>query len=222
MKTLYPLLLAAVMATFAFAPVQAAHGADADSSGNAASGGFSNPDAHWVVRFGVHVVDPSSTDHPVAGMKLSTGNSTRPSGSLEYLLTPNWGFDVLAALPFQHTVHLNGNRAVRTKQLPPTLGVNYHFLPQARFSPFVGAGINYTHFYGTGGSGILAGDRVHIEDSWGAAAHAGLDFHLSQKWLLTADVRWIRIRGDVKVDGANVGQARIDPLVYGVSVGYRF
>ena len=89
-------------------------------------------------------------------------------------------------------------------------------------SPFLGAGINYTRFFDTHGEGALTGARVKIDSSWGAAAHAGVDVRLSERWLLTADMRWMHIAGDVHVNGANVGQAKVNPLVYGVSFGYRF
>ncbi|HEX7817583.1 OmpW/AlkL family protein [Dyella sp.] len=179
-------------------------------------------DGNWVLRFGAHVVDPKSDNGRLAGMKASVDSSTRPSASLEYMFTPNWGVDVLAAWPFRHDVRLNGVRAASTQQLPPTVGVNYHFMPDAKVSPFVGAGLNYTWFHNTHGRGPLQGASVSIENSWGAAAHAGVDVKLSDRWLFTADLRWIDIRSDVHVNGAKVGRATINPLVYGVSLGYRF
>ncbi|BFI96098.1 MAG: outer membrane beta-barrel protein [Rhodanobacter sp.] len=202
MKAALPLLAAAVLA----ATVSTAH---AD-------------DTRWVVRFGVHTVAPESDNGQLAGMKADVGDSTRPTGSIEYLFTPNWGVEALAALPFQHEVRLDGIGAARTKQLPPVIGVNYHFLPGAAVSPFIGAGLNYTYFFDTKGQGPLQGAHVKADDSWGAAAHAGLDIALSPRWLLTADVRWIDIKSDIRVNGAKVGTAKIDPWVYGLSFGYRF
>lgn len=203
MKAALPLLIAAALATASVSTARA-------------------DDGNWVVRFGAHVVDPASDNGHLAGMKASIGSSTRPTGSIEYLFTPNWGVEALAALPFEHEVKLDGRKAARTKQLPPVIGVNYHFLPDAQVSPFVGVGLNYTDFFDTKGRGLLQGAHVKIDDSWGAAAHAGVDVRLSPRWLLTADVRWIDIRGDVHVDGANVGTAKVDPWVYGLSFGYRF
>jgi outer membrane protein len=179
-------------------------------------------DDHWVVRFGAHVVDPKSDTGRLAGMKSDIDSDVKPSASLEYMFTPNWGVDALAALPFKHEVKLNGQKAATTKHLPPTFGVNYHFMPDAQVSPFVGVGLNYTYFFDSYGRGILKGAKVKIDDSWGAAAHAGLDVKLSDKWIFTADVRWIDIESDVKVNGAKVGKAKVDPWVYGVSFGYRF
>lgn len=203
MKPLLPILIAAGLAIGA---ASTAHAAD-DS---------------WVLRFGAHVVNPKANNGQLAGMRASIDSDTKPTFSLEYLATPNWGIELLAALPFKHDVRLDGQTAATTKHLPPVLGVNYHFMPDARVSPFVGAGINYTRFFETRGVGPLQGTRVSIDNSWGAAAHVGADVQLSPRWLLTADVRWISIAGDVHVNGARVGKATVDPLVYGVSFGYRF
>jgi outer membrane protein len=179
-------------------------------------------DTPWVLRFGAHIVDPTSNNGYLAGAKTSVSSSTRPTFSIEYMLTPQWGFEALAALPFQHTLRLNGQRAATVKQLPPVLGVNYHFLAGSAVSPFVGLGVNYTHFYDANGVGPLFGAHVVAKDSWGAAAHGGVDFRLSERWVLTADVRWMDIRSKVRVNGAYVGTTKIDPLAYGLSVGWRF
>lgn len=176
----------------------------------------------WVLRVGAHVVNPKSDNGTLAGMKASIGSDVSPTFSLEYRFDPHWSVDVLAALPFKHTVRLDGTAAATTRQLPPTLGVNYRFLPEAAVSPFLGAGLNYTRFFQTCGVGPLQGTRVGIGSSVGAAAHAGLDFRLDERWLVTADVRWMSIGGDVKVNGARVGKAEVDPLAYGLSIGYRF
>ncbi len=179
-------------------------------------------DDNWIIHVGAHVVDPASNNGTLAGMKADIGSDLKPTVSVEYMFTPSWSVDLLAAVPFKHDVRLDGVKAATTKQLPPTLGVNYHFMPDATVSPFVGAGINYTRFFNTHGVGPLQGTVVKVDSSWGAAAHAGLDIKLAPNWLLTADVRWMKIAGDVHVNGANVGKAKVNPLVYGFSFGYRF
>lgn len=204
MKPLFPLLALAVATLAASAPAAAQ---DNDP---------------WVLRLGVHVVDPKSGNGHLAGMKTSVDSSTRPSISLEYMAAPNWGIEVLGALPFKHEVKLAGQKAATTKQLPPVLGVNYHFAPNSVVSPFVGVGVNYTYFYDSKGKGLLDGQKVDLDNSWGIAGHAGVDFKLNDKWLITADVRYINIDSDVHVNGSKVGSAHIDPWVYGVSFGYRF
>ncbi|ODU66341.1 MAG: hypothetical protein ABT16_01920 [Rhodanobacter sp. SCN 65-17] len=182
----------------------------------------SSESSPWVVRVGVHTVNPKSDNGTLAGMKATIGSDTQPTFSLEYRFDPHWSADVLAALPFKHAVRLDGTAAATTKQLPPTVGVQYRFMPEAAVSPFLGVGINYTRFFETRGVGPLQGAHVSIDSSFGAAAHAGLDFRINERWLATADVRWMRIAGDVHVNGTRVGKATVDPLAYGLSVGYRF
>lgn len=177
-----------------------------------------------VARFGLHHVSPTSDNGRLAGgaLQADVGGNSRPTIGFEYFFTPNWSVDVLGALPFQHDVKLNGVKSASVKHLPPTVSVQYHFMPQETFSPFIGVGLNYTRFFSVHETGPLAGSRLELSDSWGGAAHAGFDVNFAERWLFTADVRWMNIQTDAKVDGAKVGTVKIDPWVYGAAVGYRF
>jgi len=203
MKALLPLALAATLGALAVSNVHA--------------------DDSWVVRVGGAVVAPKGNNGTLAGARADVSSSTRPTIDLEYMFTPNWGVDALGAWPFMHDIKLAGLGTVaRTKQLPPTFGINYHFMPDAAFSPFLGLGVNYTNFFDTHATGALYGNSVSIANSWGGAVRAGFDLKISEKWLATVDVRWANIESDVKVNGDRVGKAKIDPVVFGASVGYRF
>lgn len=205
MKALLPFALAATLGALA---VPTAHAESNDS---------------WVVRIGGAVVAPKSNNGTIAGARADVSSSTRPTIDLEYMFTPNWGVDVLGASPFLHDISLAGLGTVaRTKQLPPTFGINYHFMPNAAWSPFLDAGVNYTNFFSTHATGALYGNSVSIANSWGPAVRAGFDLKISEKWLATVDMRWAYIESDVKVDNTKVGTAKIDPIVFGASIGYRF
>ena len=172
----------------------------------AATAAHAAPDNAWTFRFGVHDVSPTSGNGSLAGgaLKADLDDSVRPTASIEYLVTPSFGIDLLAAWPFEHTLKLNGAKAATLKQLPPTLGVNF------------------TKVYDEKPTGPLAGTDLSIGDSWGVAAHAGFDMALSPQWLITADVRWIDIDSTVRVNGAGVGTVHVDPWAFGISAGYRF
>jgi outer membrane protein len=178
----------------------------------------------WQVKFGVHVVDPKSNNGSLAdgALQADVGNGVSPTITAEYRVTPKFGIELLAALPFSHDVKLNGVKSVTARQLPPTLSAQWHFLTGSRFDPFVGVGINYTRFFSVKEKGPLEGTQVTLSDSWGPALHAGLDYAFNDRWSLTTDVRWVSISTDVKVNGAKVGTVDIDPLVYGLALGYRF
>lgn len=191
---------------------------------------FAMPIAHaadagpWQVKFGVHTVSPKSNNGTLAGgtLKTDVGSSTRPTLSLEYRFNRNLGLEVLAAVPFQHDVTLNGAKSASVKHLPPTVSLQWHFLPDQAVSPFVGLGINYTRFFSINETGPIAGAQLNLEPSWGLAGHVGVDFAINPSWSVTVDARYMKIASDATVNGTKVGTVTIDPSVYGVSVGYRF
>jgi len=178
----------------------------------------------WVVKVGAHDVNPKSDNGTLAGgaLAVDVGSSLRPSAMLEYLLTRNIGIELLAAWPFEHNVKLNGVDAAQTRQLPPTLSLQYHFLPQTSLSPFVGVGLNFTRFFNVNERGPLTGADLTLGNSWGFAAHGGLDWRINEQWLAGVDLRWIDIDTTARVNGVKVGTVNVDPLVYGAYVGYRF
>lgn len=205
MKTMLPAALAAALA---LAGVGRAHAAD----------------GNWVVKIGAHVVTPKSNNGTLANgaFKVDVGNDTQPTFTAEYLFTPHLGLELLASTPFRHTVRLNGVKAATFKQLPPTLSLQYHFNPDGAVSPFVGAGVNYTFVFNERTTGPLAGATLRVGNSFDVAAHAGVDFRINPQWLFTVDARWIKLDAKAKVNGTDVGTVKVDPLVYGVALGYRF
>ena len=113
-------------------------------------------------------------------------------------------------------------RLFTARHLPPVVSLQYHFNGQGTVSPFVGAGVNYTTFFSEKTGGALAGSTLRLKDSWGLAAHAGVDVRLSERGALRLDMRWIDIDSTVKLDGQRLGSVRIDPLVYGAAYVFTF
>lgn len=181
-------------------------------------------DGDWTLRVGVHAVNPDSDNGKLAGGALhaSIDTDTRPTLALGRRLSPHWALELLAAAPFRHTARLNGADALDFKHLPPTLSLQYGFAPDARVQPFVGVGLNYTVTFDEKETGPLAGTRTRVGNSFGPAAQLGLVFETGRAWNIVADVRWADIDADVTVDGVDVGEVNVDPLVYGVAVGWRF
>ena len=174
----------------------------------------------WLVRVGVHSVNPKSDNHPVVNVdsgQMLTFNVT-------YMYAANWGVELLAALPFSHDINLNSNgtQVGKTKHLPPTLSLQYHFAPQATIRPYVGVGLNYTLFFEEKTQGALAGTKLELDPSFGLAGQVGVDVALNDLWFVNADVRYIDIGSDAKLNGASLDTVNIDPYVIGVSIGRRF
>ncbi len=172
----------------------------------------------WTVSAGVHQVAPKSNNGWLAGgtLKVDVDNDVKPTITGEYFIADNLGIEVLAALPFKHDININGlGRVGSTKQLPPVVTLQYHFNSKGKVSPFVGAGVNYTTFFSEDTTGALAGSKLKLQDSWGLAAHAGVDFAIGEKGALRVDMRWIDIDSKVKLNGEKIGTVNIDPRCIG-------
>lgn len=179
----------------------------------------------WTVGVGVHQINPKSDNGSLVdgALDLEVGSSVRPTFTAEYFLSDNWGVEALASLPFQHDIEIKGvGKVGSAKHLPPTVSLQYHFNPKGRVSPFVGAGLNYTTFFSEDTTGALQGADLELDDSWGLAARAGVDFAVGEKGAIRLDVRWIDIDSDVSLEGTEIGTAEIDPLVYGVTYLFKF
>ena len=179
----------------------------------------------WTVGIGVHQVDPASDNGKLAAgtLPLTIDSDAKPSVTFEYFIRDNLGIEVLAALPFKHDIAVKGvGKVGETKHLPPTVSLQYHFNSAGKVSPLLGLGLNYTTFFSEDTRGALAGTQLKLDDSWGLAAHAGLDFKVSDTASIRVDVRWVDIDSKVKVDGQALGTANIDPLVYGAAYVLKF
>jgi len=168
----------------------------------------------WLVRFGVSNVNPKSDNHPVVSVDDAFSFTT----NVAYMFTDNLSVEVLAAYPFEHDITAGGAKVASTKHLPPTVSVQYHFMPGNAFKPYVGLGVNYTMFFSTKSS--LG--NLDLGNSWGLAGELGVDMMLSDNWFLNASFRYIDIETKARLDGASLGKVAIDPMVYGLHLGLKF
>jgi outer membrane protein len=105
--------------------------------------------------------------------------------------------------------------------LPPTLLLQWHPLPGAKISPYVGGGVNYNVFYDQKTEGIIT--DADYDDTVGYAVQAGVDVHLIDKFWLNLDVKkyWIDTRA--KFNGGTItADVDLDPWLFGVGIGYKF
>ena len=171
----------------------------------------------WLVRVGVGNVDPKSSNGDV--VSVDSGTALVFNGT--YFFSPNVGLEILAATPFSHDIKAvdGGSKIGETKHLPPTFSLNYHFDTAGAFKPYVGGGLNYTLFFDE----EIAGDSsLSLDGSFGLAAQLGADIDISDTMFVNAAVRWIDINTDAKVDGSLVEEVEIDPIVFSLTLGWKF
>lgn len=152
------------------------------------------------------------------GLGLTINNKWMPEVDFTYFLSPNLAAELILTVPQKQTVYANGAAIGSFKHLPPTLTVQYHFDAGA-VKPYVGAGINYTRISNVN---VLGGAASLDRNSWGGALQVGLDVPLSGNLYLNVDVKKVFIKTDVSAGGATVGRFKVDPVLAGIGLGWRF
>jgi len=186
---------------------------------------------NWLFRIGAYGVFPESdnlTNVLGTGATLNVDDGYTLGFNFTYMITPNIGIELLAALPINHDIKLSGaGKVAETDELPPTLSIQYHFMPENTIRPYVGLGLNYTTFFNTSTNGALEGTSLSLDDSWGVAGQFGIDIDVAPNWFLNADIRYIGISTDASLSipgtgTVDLGTVDINPWVVGLTVGTRF
>lgn len=186
----------------------------------------------FVLRARWLVVDPSdsSSDISVIGGTASVNANIAPEIDISYFFTDNIAAELITATT-RHQVRANGTALGNlnlgsASLLPPTLTLQWHFLPDYIFAPYVGAGVNYTYFFGVD-TGPVA-QWIDYENSFGAVVQAGINFNLCNCWHINLDVKKVWINTDVTIytNSSSVTELTtsvdINPWIYGIGIGYRF
>ncbi len=178
----------------------------------------------WMVRLRAVALQPANKSDAfstVGADAIHVSNKTIPDLDFSYFFTKNFSAELVLTVPQEHDVTLNGAKIGTFKHLPPTLTAQWRFLPGAAFNPYVGAGLNLTLISDV----KLAGGALDLDKtSVGLAAQVGADIKIAPSWYLNVDVKYVQIKSDVKdaATGAKVTTVKVDPMLYGVGVGYRF
>jgi outer membrane protein len=171
----------------------------------------------WLARARVVNISPDASS---SALNIDINSKITPELDFSYFITRNFALELILATR-KHEVTAGGAPVGSVKHLPPTLTLQYHFLPDQQFRPYLGAGINYTRFYDVNlGGGTLTLDR----SSWGAAIQAGVDIAIDKRFFINLDIKKVWMDTDVKVvaTGATAAHLRIDPLIYGIGIGMKF
>jgi outer membrane protein len=177
--------------------------------------------------------DSSGIEPTFPNDEVSVSNSFTPELDFTYFVTDNLGLELILATSKHDINGKNGlapiGELADTWVLPPTLTLQYHFIPKGKVRPYVGVGLNYTHFYSEDASDGLEsaiGDtKVNLDDSFGYALQAGVDFDIGKNLFLNLDVKYIDIDTEAKLTTGNLVnkvKVSLDPIVAGVGVGMRF
>lgn len=171
------------------------------------------------------ITDTSGTTDALGG-SARTSNDYVPELDFSYFFTKNIAAELILATT-KHSVYVDnstgGDLDLGTvRALPPVLTLQWHFNPDGQWSPYVGAGINYTITYGAS-TGPSVTD-VKYSNEFGYAFQAGLDYAIDEKWSLNLDVKKVFVDTDITANGGGVNAkgTDLDPWVIGFGFGYTF
>ena len=176
---------------------------------------------------GVIPENNSSSISTIGGHVTATAQAA-PELDFSYVLTDNIALELIAATT-RHEVRATGTAVGDVDvgsvwALPPTLTVQYHFMPHSAFSPYIGAGLNVTFWYGEKAANPPV-THFSVGTGIGPAIQAGFDYNFTGHWFFNFDVKQIFLNTNAHVDalGTTVkAHTALDPLVVGAGIGYRF
>lgn len=196
----------------------------------------------WIIRLrGINVAPDASSGAiasngtDIAGSGVDVDDATVPELDITYMLNDNWGLELILAVP-PHDISATGSLAslgqfAEVTLLPPALTLQYHFAPEARFRPYVGAGINFTLFFdeettdafNTAVGGVTDFD---LDESFGFAAQIGVDIGPPDGWFFNLDLKYVDLSTTAEIQTGALGllsvDVDIDPIIYGIGFGKRF
>lgn len=196
----------------------------------------------WQVRVrGVAVVPDESANIGIIGGDVHIQNTFIPELDFTYFFTKNFAAELILGTT-KHDVRTVGSDISAiggptefdvdlgsVYLLPPTLTLQYHFYPMKEkiFKPYIGAGINYTLFYGIEEGPVVK--DVQYDNALGYAAQIGFDLFLSERYFINLDVKKVFLSTDVTVDATNLApgltipaEVDINPWLLGFGVGMKF
>ena len=182
-------------------------------------------DGPWMIRLRAVQIQPANKSDAVPGIPadaIHVSSKTIPEVDFSYFFTKNFSAELVLTVPQEHDVTVEGVGKVGTfKHLPPTLTAQWHFLPGQAIDPYVGLGLNYTLISDVK---ISNGALDLGKSSTGLAAQVGVDFKVAKNCFINLDVKYVQLQTDLKVaaTGAKVTTVKLDPMLYGVGIGYRF
>lgn len=179
----------------------------------------------WIVRArALHVKTDVRSSVSTIGGHIGTSSDQTPELDFTRFITPNIAAELILATT-HHDIYIKDSAVPNDKigsvnLLPPTLTLQYHFMPEATFRPYAGAGLNYTFFFNNKPNGVAT--NLKYQNHLGYALQAGFDYMIDERFSVNFDVKKVFLKTNVRVNGLYTAKVNLDPWIVGVGMGYRF
>jgi outer membrane protein len=201
--------------------------------GSLACGMAAAADGDNVVKLAASRYDTHSSTSGIVGSGVppgadaSTGDATTLVFAYERMLGANLAIELVMGVPptikadATGSIAPLGNDILSARAIAPTLLLSYHFGDaQSRLRPYVGAGVNYTHFTDIRSK---LGD-AHLSDSTGLALELGVHYAITKEWGVFASVVKVDAKTRLSTSGGADLSTTIDlkPMVHSAGISYSF
>lgn len=177
----------------------------------------------WTLGLGLGRIEPPADNGTVIGATLDIDADRRPFVTLGHALTERLGAELMLSAPFRHQIQLEGRGTIGSfRQSPTIMSLQYHHPLSERLTPFAGIGLAHVRFSRAQGAGLLEGAALELSDEWGLALQAGLDVAVGPRGAIRTEIRWLDLQPELRLNGTDLGEARIDPVAMGLSYVLRF
>ena len=171
----------------------------------------------WMLRARAVQVKPQ--DNAGASFDWTAEGKSLVALDVSYFLNKNVALELLWPASQSHAVNSQGAAQGSFAISPHALVLQYHFTDGARVQPYLGAGLNNTQYSNANFTGNQKVDR----SSWGAVLQLGANFPIDKNWSINVDVKKLYSQTDIESQaGAQLGTLKLNPVLTGVGVGYRF
>jgi outer membrane protein len=202
------------------------------------------------VNSAVQSDEPENFSDPNAGFRIKNANT---AGLLvDYIVNDHVSLELVLGLPPKMWVQgkgtlLEGNidlqkvdQLAELKAYTPALLAKYHFANvNAKFRPFVGAGLMYAHFSDLKATQSINSylessldaqvQSIAAKDSIAPVALLGIDLNFNQNWYASASVSYAQLSTEATLTTQGFGTSivgrskiEINPVVTYLGIGYRF
>ena len=210
---------------------------------DAASHVFSNTLrlGYYFVHYSASAADISGPFTP-SGINLRVENLNTPYVAYLRRLSPHFDVEVAAGVPpTSHTIGVgpnylgavpyNGQEVATAKWFSPSVLIEYKFCDERNaIRPFLGAGLNYTHFYerdstAAGNAANGGPTQIFLSDSFGPAGTAGVTYHITDRFTAVASFSIATVKSSYDSNTSGISRTttiNFHPTTWVLAAGYSF
>lgn len=113
----------------------------------------------------------------------------------------------------------------RLDMIPITATLQYHFAPDSRVDPYIGAGVAYVLFdeFDDDDLDDLGFGTVDVDDDYGVLVNAGLSIDITPNFAILLDGKYVPLETSISTAGVDdAGDLEINPLILSAGVSFQF